>query len=88
MKTETLLMQMRAEQREDHNELVAKVESLAATMIAHATSDIQALNGIDRRLAPIENTRKVLHWTLGILLTALVPVIADACIHISHYGKP
>jgi hypothetical protein len=87
MKTTDLLVQLLAEGRDNHNTLVTKVdegfENATKAMTAHTMADAAAFAAFDKRLAPIESTRKMLKWTLGIVLAAAVPTLVDACMHLS-----
>lgn len=79
MKTETLLLEMRSEQRQDHAEIVKTVNEgfahAAAAMAAHALEDARAFGNIDKRLGPVEEARKVYRNTALALTLALIPLL-------------
>jgi hypothetical protein len=81
MNLQDLLLEMRREQRADHEKLVEKVDTgftdLRATMATAELKNTQAFGEIDTRLTVVENTRRAFRWALGIVLTAASAGIAD-----------
>lgn len=93
MRTEALLHQMRAEQREDHATLVQTVNDGFATstaaLVAHATDDLKALAALDKRLAPIESLRNTVRLALGAVFSAFVVFVFDLVLnHLPRFAKP
>lgn len=60
------LTEMRAEQKEDHKELSAKVDKVVETLHNH-----------DTRITIVENTRKTMRWAVGVLIAALIAGAVD-----------
>lgn len=76
-----LLLQMRHEQREDHERLVARVDAgfarVTTTLTAHELEDERRFGTVDTRLVIVENTRRTARWFLGAAITAFVASVAD-----------
>lgn len=86
MKTETLLLEMRKEQREDHTTVVDKIDALAAIVHAHVLSDAETFSKFDKKLGPVLADRAIVRKLIMALVVALIGVGADtACNHI-HLG--
>lgn len=96
MDIQQFLLEMRREQREDHNALVKKVDDgfkeAAAALNAHALQNVESLSEydgrilrIDGRLKVVENTRRTVRW-LGFTLTAtaLTGIVDYVMNHLHH----
>lgn len=82
MELETLLMDMRKEQRDDHGALTAKVDAgfkeVADTLKHHEQSDLRLFAAIDKRVSTVEGTRKALIWLVGVIIVAVLGGAVDA----------
>jgi hypothetical protein len=89
MRTEALLLQMRAEQREDHAALVRIVDDgfagSSAALVAHAAEDVKAFALLDKRLVPIESLRSTVRWALGAVFSGFVLFMFDLVMN--HLSK-
>lgn len=89
MDIQGLLLEMRKEQREDHDRLVEKVDegfrSLQSAMSTHEVSDLKAFNAIDNRLMIVENMRRTIRW---LAVTSVGAGIAGAADYlVNHFFK-
>lgn len=88
MDVQELLLTMRAEQREDHQLLVKKVDdgfsSMSTMQNEHLLEDANRFNAIDNRLKIVENTRRTIRWLTGVVIVAVVTGLVDAIAHHFH----
>jgi hypothetical protein len=83
MKTETVLIQFRNEQREVNAELSKKLDALITTMTAHVLSDATTFSAFEAKLAPILSARRTISKLTLALAVALIGIGAEgACNHI------
>lgn len=87
------LHEMRQERRDDHAELVRKVDTGFAEgaewMKVHEAADVERFNQIDKRLMPLETVKAAAVWLVGAVLVALLGaggmIYAE---HVNHLDKP
>lgn len=77
MKTETLLLSMRAEQREDHAALLKSIGEVKTILTDHTLEDSTRFDAVDKRLAPLESARSVLRWAVGCVFVAGLGLVSS-----------
>jgi hypothetical protein len=73
----TQVTAMREEQRTDHTTLVTKVDSIAASIIAHSKEDTDRFAALDRRFLPVETMHKTMRWAIGTMFAGLAYGVFD-----------
>jgi hypothetical protein len=68
------LKEMRDDQREDHKEVVDKLDAVIVRVQDHET-----------RIVVVENTRKTMRWLTGTVIVALVGALLDFLV---NHGRP
>lgn len=89
MDTLKLLASLQTQATDNHNALVAAVNSgfasVAATISEHTLDDSERFAALDKRLAPVEGMRRTLRWAAGaafIQFLALVSLLAAYALHL------
>lgn len=89
MDIQSLLLEMRKEQREDHDRLVEKVDdgfrALQTSMTNHEVADVKAFSAIDNRLLIVENMRRTIRWLGATAVGGSIAAVADY--FVNHYLK-
>ena len=86
-RTSTLdvILAMAAEGRANHATLVGKVDEVLAAAASHELKDVHRFAEIDKRLEPMEATRKTLRWVIGSGFVAGLGIISDLIVnHLFH----
>lgn len=82
MEIESLLMEMRRDQRDDHTSISKIItdgfKEVHESMKAHEQSDIRMFASIDKRVSVVESTRHAMIWLVGALIVAVLGGAADA----------
>jgi len=85
MELEKFLLEMRREQRDDHERLVEKVDagflSISTSMAKHELDDTKAFNTIDSRLVIVENMRRTIRWLAVTTVGGGIAATADYLIN-------
>lgn len=73
---QTILLDMRREQREDHQTLVKKVDAgfggVHTRINDHEVKDVEEFTEIAGRLKTLEEARSEIRWLFGILVSAFL----------------
>lgn len=81
MKTIDVVLQMQQTADQNHKELVGVVNTGFAkvndALNAHALEDVRRFSDVEQRLKPVEAVHRMLRWTIGVGVAALLTGAAD-----------
>lgn len=91
MAIENQLTQMRTDQREDHQQVLAwmekvtdKLDEVKEAMHAHELADVAKFADQDRRLQVVEGDRKTRLWLARISVVAVIGAVFDGAFHLKE----